>query len=173
MLHCNMWSSYIRSFFTIWSVKPSTHLSRSIITLSLYLPKYPSTRLDSPAPVSPPPPQWAERAVREVARVLRSCARLCCAHPGMRCALERASDSREVSRAPRSGTATSQNTQSVSFLKYIARLVRTDKSFVSFSTCNPNLVLIGWHNHRRKLTFIIYLLLADTLSISPLIGSAS
>ena len=35
------------------------------------------------------------------------------------------------------------------------------------------LVLIGWHNHRRKLTIIIYLLLADTLSISPLIGSAS
>ena len=32
------------------------------------------------------------------------------------------------------------------------------------------LVLIGLHNHRRKLTFIIYLLLADTLSISPLIG---
>ena len=32
-------------------------------------------------------------------------------------------------------------------------------------------VLIGWHNHRRKLTFINYLLLADTLSISPLIGS--
>ena len=117
MLHCITWSSYIRSFFTIWSVKPSTHLSRSIITLSLYLPKYPSPRLDSP--VSPPPPQWAERAVREVARVLRSCARLCCAHPGMRCALERASDSREVSRAPRSGTATSQNTQLVSFLQNI------------------------------------------------------
>ena len=35
------------------------------------------------------------------------------------------------------------------------------------------LVLIGWHNHRKKLTFIIYLLLANTLSISPLIGSAS
>ena len=32
------------------------------------------------------------------------------------------------------------------------------------------LFLIGWHNHRRKMTFIIYLLLADTLSISPLIG---
>ena len=32
------------------------------------------------------------------------------------------------------------------------------------------LVLIGWHNHRRKMTFIIYLLLANTLSISPLIG---
>ena len=32
------------------------------------------------------------------------------------------------------------------------------------------LFLIGWHNHRRKLTFIIYLLLAVTLSISPLIG---
>ena len=28
------------------------------------------------------------------------------------------------------------------------------------------LVLIGWHNYRRKLTFIIYWLLADTLSIS-------
>ena len=26
------------------------------------------------------------------------------------------------------------------------------------------LVLIGLHNHRRKMTFIIYLLLADTLS---------
>ena len=33
------------------------------------------------------------------------------------------------------------------------------------------LFLIGWHNHRKKLTFIIHLLLADTLSIiSPLIG---
>ena len=33
------------------------------------------------------------------------------------------------------------------------------------------LFLIGWHNYRRKLTFIIHLLLADTLSIiSPLIG---
>ena len=53
---------------------------------------------------------------------------------------------------------------------YCTHLVRTDKYFVPFSTCNPNTFLIGWHNHRRKLTFIIYLLLADTLSISPLIG---
>ena len=44
---------------------------------------------------------------------------------------------------PSPGTHNLLSTLSTQYLQYIPHLVRTDKYFVSFSTCNPNTFLIG------------------------------